>query len=72
MSVDRRLTAFFDAAVEQYLLSTGDRVLGELTVRRAGLSGETNAQTNQSARLPSRAITTVLIGRDMGSDGFTC
>ena len=50
MSVDRRLTAFFDAAVEQYLLSTSDRVLGELTVRRAGLSGETAMPIAVAAR----------------------
>ena len=55
MSVDRRLTAFFDAAVEQYLLSTSDRVLGELTVRRAGLSGETAMPIAVAVALLARA-----------------
>ena len=55
MSVDRRLTAFFDAAVEQYLLSTSDRVLGDLTVRRAGLSGETAMPIAVAVALLARA-----------------
>lgn len=37
MSEGLRLAAFFDAAVALYLLSTSDRVLGELTLRRAGV-----------------------------------
>lgn len=55
MSVDRRLTVFFDAAVEQYLLSTSDRVLGELTVRRAGLSGEAAVPIAVAVALLARA-----------------
>ncbi|WP_396200140.1 exodeoxyribonuclease V subunit alpha [Gemmatimonas sp.] len=55
MSVDHRLTAFFDAVVEQYLLSTNDRVLGELTVRRAGLSGETAVPIAVAVALLARA-----------------
>ena len=55
MSVDHRLTAFFDAAVEQYLLSTSDRILGELTVRRAGLSGETAVPIAVAVALLARA-----------------
>lgn len=55
MSVERPLTAFFDAAVEQYLLSTSDRVLGELTRRRAGLVGEAAVPTAVAVALLARA-----------------
>ena len=55
MSVDLHLTAFFDAAVEQHLLSTSDRVLGELTVRRAGLSGNAAIPIAVAVALLARA-----------------
>ncbi|QJR37394.1 exodeoxyribonuclease V subunit alpha [Gemmatimonas groenlandica] len=55
MSVDLHRTAFFDAAVEQYLLSTSDRVLGEVTRRRAGLSGETAVPIAVAVALLARA-----------------
>jgi hypothetical protein len=55
MSVELHLTAFFDAAVEQHLLSTSDRVLGELTRRRAGLSGDAAVPIAVAVALLSRA-----------------
>lgn len=55
MSDDLHLTAFFDAAVEQYLLSTSDRVLGEVTRRRAGLSGEAAVPIAVAVALLARA-----------------
>ena len=42
MSVALSLTAFFDAAVEQYLLTASDRVLAEVTLRRAGVGDESS------------------------------
>ena len=55
MSVDLHLIAFFDAAVAQHLLSTSDRVLGELTVRRAGLSGDAAIPIAVAVALLARA-----------------
>ncbi len=55
MSVDLHLIAFFDAAVAQHLLSTSDRVLGELTVRRAGLSGDAAIPSAVAVALLARA-----------------
>lgn len=55
MSVDLQLTAFFDAAVEQYLLSTSDRVLGELTMRRAGTSSDAGVPIAVAVALLARA-----------------
>ena len=55
MSVDLHLSAFFDAAVEQHLLSTSDRVLGELTVRRAGLSSNAAIPIAVAVALLARA-----------------
>lgn len=55
MSVDPRLTAFFNAAVEQYLLSTSDRVLGELTARRAGVPTHAAAPIAVAVALLARA-----------------
>ncbi len=49
------LTAFFDAAVQRSLLSTSDRVLAELTLRRAGVVGEIGAPTAVAVALLARA-----------------
>ena len=40
MSEPINLTAFFEMAVEHYLLSAGDRAFGELTLRRGGVQGD--------------------------------
>lgn len=49
------LTAFFDAAVQRALLSTSDRVLAELTLRRAGVVGEPGAPFAVAVALLARA-----------------
>jgi exodeoxyribonuclease V alpha subunit len=55
MSQPLHLAAFFDAAVAHNLLSESDRVLGELTVRRAGLSGDVAAPIAVAVALLARA-----------------
>jgi len=55
MSVSMDLTAFFDAAVEHHLLSTSDRVLGELTLRRAGVVGDVVTPVAVAVALLARA-----------------
>ncbi len=49
------LTAFFDAAVEHHLLSTNDRVLGELTTRRVGAIDDVATSTAVAIALLARA-----------------
>ncbi|WP_411279307.1 exodeoxyribonuclease V subunit alpha [Gemmatimonas sp.] len=49
------LTAFFDTAVEHYLLSTSDRVLGELTARRAEMVGDAATSVAVAVALLARA-----------------
>ena len=49
------LTAFFDAAVQRSLLSTSDRVLAELTLRRAGVVGEPGTPIAVAVALLARA-----------------
>ena len=63
MSVDLQLTAFFDAAVEQYLLSTSDRVLGELTTRRADVMGAAAVPIAVAVALLARAREMLLRNR---------
>ncbi len=58
MSAGTDLSAFFDAAVEQQLLATHDRVLGELTLRRAGASGDARVDA-----LVPVAVAVALLGR---------
>ena len=55
MSQALHLSVFFDAAVARDLLSQSDRVLGELTVRRAGLSGDVAVPIAVAVALLARA-----------------
>lgn len=55
MSKPINLTAFFKMAIEHYLLSASDRVLGELMRRRGGLQGDAAVPITIAVALLSRA-----------------